>query len=249
MNMNMQTLRGDSAPKVVLYQFDVADPMNPLGLLVAYAEKFIKPVVSDFDTFTIGSKGMKYAPLPKEQVDLINWLLEHTVTLLDKPSPKGWSSRWLEVLASEKEKGFYPTLPKYGFGDPTSYALTQDVVEATIGCGAVRHGAECSNFMFPQELDEEFLIVWDGFSDPPWQSVGEKELRQFLMERAADGFCFPINPVWPIRDLGWWDVVEALAKNADGKMNLDIWFPPESGILSKLGQIHAKYPGGFKTAK
>ena len=26
--------------------------------------------------------------------------------------------------------------------------------------GAVRHGAECFNFYFPQELDPEFLVVW-----------------------------------------------------------------------------------------
>ena len=40
-------------------------------------------------------------------------------------------------------------------------------------CGAVRHGAECFNFYFPQELDPDFLIVWDGFANeppdnPPW---------------------------------------------------------------------------------
>lgn len=30
--------------EVVLYQYDLADPMNPLGLLVAYAEAHVLPV-------------------------------------------------------------------------------------------------------------------------------------------------------------------------------------------------------------
>ena len=31
------------AQEVVLYQYDLADPMNPLGLLVAYAEAHVLP--------------------------------------------------------------------------------------------------------------------------------------------------------------------------------------------------------------
>lgn len=37
--------------EVVLYQYDLADPMNPLGLLVAYAEAHVLPApraVRDF---------------------------------------------------------------------------------------------------------------------------------------------------------------------------------------------------------
>ena len=41
--------------------------MNPLGLLMAYAEENVTPVVSDFDTFLVGSKGMRYEPTPPEQ--------------------------------------------------------------------------------------------------------------------------------------------------------------------------------------
>ena len=70
MNMNLHAVRGDSSPPVVLYQFDQADPMNPLGLLIAYAEKQVKPVVSDFDTFTVGSRGMRYDPTPPLEVVL-----------------------------------------------------------------------------------------------------------------------------------------------------------------------------------
>ena len=27
----------------------------------------------------------------------------------------------------------------------------------------MRHAAECFNYYFPQELDEEFLVLWHGF--------------------------------------------------------------------------------------
>ncbi|CAE7798201.1 PKAR, partial [Symbiodinium sp. KB8] len=45
---------------------------------------------------------------------------------------------------------------------------TSKVIEATKFSGAVRHGAECFNFYFPQELDSEYLIIWDGFDGKPW---------------------------------------------------------------------------------
>ena len=68
MDMNLHAVRGDSEPDVVLLQYDLGDPMNPLGLLIAYAEKEVKPVVSDFDTFTVGSRGMRYdLQMPPEQ--------------------------------------------------------------------------------------------------------------------------------------------------------------------------------------
>ena len=115
-------------------------------------------------------------------------------------------------------------------------------------CGAVRHGAECFNFYFPQELDAEFLVVWDGFSNPPWKAFKEPDLRDFLMERIKDGFSFPINPVWPVRDPGWAQVLEALQKGAESASNLRAWFPPESGVLEKIKRLHDANPGGFQKA-
>lgn len=245
MDMNLHAVRGNSVPNVVLFQYDTADPMNPLGLLVAYAEAKVKPVVSDFDTFTVGSKGMSYQPTPDNQVELINWALGHLEDLLNSPDDKAWTSRWLEVLKKENERGFHPDLPKFGFGDPTSYALIGDVVTTTEGCGAVRHGAECFNFYFPQELDEDFLVIWDGYSDPPWKTLTEPELRQFLLERAAEGFSFPINPVWPVRDKGWVEVMKALRGHAEGRACMDAWFPPASGVQAKVEDMNVSYPKGF----
>ena len=88
--------RGENGtPKVVLYQFDLSDPMNPHGLLIAYAEKAVKPVCSDFDTFTIGSMGMTYASMEAkpDQVELVNWSLDRTTELLETPATKGWMGR------------------------------------------------------------------------------------------------------------------------------------------------------------
>jgi len=67
-----------------------------------------------------------------------------------------------------------------------------------------------------------------------------------LIDRANDGYCFPMNPVWAIRDNGWNEVLQALKRSPDGAMNIKSWFPPESGILDKIESMHAAFPGGFK---
>ena len=151
LDMNLHSLRdgasGATEPAVVLYQSDQRDPMNPLGLLMAYAEAKVTPVVSDFDTFLVGSKGVRYTEAtPPKQVKLMNWSLKHATELIAEPNTKGWMGRWLNLLKEEAAKGFHPELPKYGFGDATSYGLIGEIVKATSGCGAVRHGAECFNF-------------------------------------------------------------------------------------------------------
>jgi len=249
MDMNLHSVRGDSTPSVCLYQHDLDDPMNPAGLLIAYAEKYVKPVCSDFDTFTVGSKGMSYAPVPPDQVDIINWSLENTAGLLAScPSDKGWMGRWLEILCrnARDPNGIHPDFGKlkYGFGDGTSYGLIDDVVKCTAACGAVRHGAECFNYYFPQDLDDEFLVVWDGYTNPPWRAVSEPELREFLIARAKDDYTFPLNPVWPVRDKGWYAVLEALKATAEGPANLKSWYP-EQPLLERIAELHAQYPDGF----
>merc|ERR1719247_1891014 len=111
MDMNLHAIRDASEPKVVLYQFDEADPMNPRGLLVAYAEQYVKPVVSDFDTFTVGSKNIKYEPLPANQAELAKWTLNHAKSVLEDPGDSSWTVRWLGILKEEAEKGFTPEFP------------------------------------------------------------------------------------------------------------------------------------------
>jgi len=251
MDMNLHAIRGKSEPQVVLYQYDESDPMNPRGLLIAYAEAHVKPVVSDFDTFTVGSRGMRYSQLPADQAKLITWLLQRTQEILGSLDHNPWTSRWLEVLKKENEKedGVHPELPKFGFGDPTSYQLIADVVAETAPCGAVRHGAECSNFYFPQELDDEFLVVWHGFNEmhgKPWDYKDESSLRAFLLERIAEGYSFPLNPVWPLRDKGWFEVFQALNASEHGAQDLQSWFPPELDYTNTIERLHAKFPEGFR---
>jgi len=251
MDFNLHSIRDGVEPKVVLYQFDESDSMNPRGLLVAYAEKLMKPVVSDFDTFTVGSKGFKYESLPLDQAKLVTWVLEHTENVLNSLDENGWTSRWLDVIQKEAARGFHPKLPKYGFGDPTSYSLIGDVVEETAPCGAVRHGAECSNFFFPQELDDQYLIVWYKYPDKPWEYVTEEGLRKFLLDRVAEGFAFPLNPVWCVRDKGdpgssWYDILLALEANPTSRGCLDAWFPASAGILERVHRLHKEHPDGFR---
>lgn len=250
MDMNLHSTRGSSTPEVVLYQYDLADPMNPLGLLVAYAEAHVLPVVSDFDTFLVGSMGMEYSPLPKDQQELMQWCLDHTADIIGMPQRKSWTTRWLEVLKDEASmKGKTVEIPKLGFGDPTSVKLIGDVVKVTESCGAIRHGAECFNFYFPQELDDEFMVVWDGYPDPPWKILKEPDLRSFLKARAKEGYCFPLNPVWPIRDRGWYEVLASLRKSPVelNQRSLGGWFSTEA--LSRIDEIHGDFPDGFGQSK
>lgn len=246
MDANMHAIRGKSDPQVCLYQFDESDSLNPRGLLIAYAEKFVKPVVSDFDTFTVGSKGMKYEELPPEQSSIITWLLQNAREVMADPDHNPWMSRWIQVLEREGAKGFHPVFPKYGFGDPVSYRLIGHVVQQTSPCGAVRHGAECCNFYFPQDLDEDYLLVWHGFPDKPWDYKDEPGLRKFLEERIADGHQFPINPVWPVRDKGWFEVYDALRATPEGRDCLEKWFPASINYAEIVDQMRKDFPEGFR---
>jgi len=113
--------------------------------------------------------------------------------------------------------------------------------------GAVRHGAESFNLYFPQELDEEYLIVWEKFPDKPWAYKTEEQLREFLMERIDDGYCFPLNPVWPVRDRGWYEIFDALEYSVEAEQAMQSWYPPESGISETIHAIHALFPETFST--
>ena len=56
--------------------------------------------------------------------------------------------------------------------------------------GSVRHGAESFNFYFPQELDDEYLVVYDGFGTVPWKYLDVECLREFLSDRVDNGFTY-----------------------------------------------------------
>lgn len=253
MEMNLHVLRNEhTVPRVVLYQANLENPMCPHGLLMSYAEATVKPTVSDFDTFIVGSRGMMYETLPPSQVELARWMLQRTKQIFETPDRHSWTTRWLDVMKSAVQEGRHWEVPTNGFGDSTSIRLIEAAMEATQEFGAVRHGAECFNFIFPQELDTEYLVVWDGFEESegkPWDYLDEEDLRAFLVQRVNDGFSFPLNPVWLVRDPGWYEVLEALQANEETAGVLSAWFPPESGMMEQIQAVHEEFPEGFMRAQ
>jgi hypothetical protein len=257
-DMNLACLlakpRKDS-PRAVIYQnADPSDPMNPLELLMAYEEHGrVLPVVSDFDAFLVGTRRICVSPeegaLPTDQLECLKWMVHQIGTILDGPTrPEAWTNRWLEVLKIESRKGFHPDIPRFGFGDPKSYSIMQNAVSRLTGDGAVRHGAECFNYYFPQELDDEFLVISDTFEPLPWKYMNASELKDFLSKRVDEGFTFPLNPKWLLCDPGWKRLYDKLlsSEKEEVQNSMKIWFPPESGIREKIEEIYSRNPDGFE---
>ena len=198
------------------------------------------PVVSDFDAFLVGSRGMAFEPLPDDQVETLTWCVDQIEGVLNESRDKGWCERWLEVLKHAASSGYHPHIPEYGFGDPTSYEIQARCVDRLNMSGAVRHGAECFNYYFPQDLDDEVLVIWSGFGARPWKYYSQPELRQFLFDRVQDGYAFPINPKWMICDDSEW--LQLLTKleespSKESRAAIDAWFPPKSNIRERIRSI------------
>ena len=80
-------------PRVVLWQTCTGGPdgdndgvMDARGLIMAYEENGrVLPVVSDFDCFTVGTRGVQYdSKLPAEQADLVSWEISQISSILDE---------------------------------------------------------------------------------------------------------------------------------------------------------------------
>ena len=183
-------------------------------------------------------------PLPSDQVELSTWCCRSIERVLKEVSEEGkggqsWTRRWLEVLKKESANGFHPDIPPYGFGDALSYKIVEGAVGKLKRTGAVRHGAECFNYYFPQELDDHYLVMWGGWSDqrkPTIQYMDERGLRHFLAKRVTESFTFPLNPKWVLVDSGWYPIFEALCKRSD----VSAWYPPSSGLRELITAIHKK---------
>ena len=169
MDMNFKAIRhepGPGDPRAVVYQKNTYSPMEPRTLLMAYEEHGrVKPVVSDFDCFLLGSRGVRYEnPIPPEQVELVKWSVKNIKEVLDERassnSTAGWMNTWFKVLKKAAVKGYYPKTPKYGNGDPKSYDIIQVAVDRLKKTGCVRHGAECFNWFFPQVRVQLALRVY-----------------------------------------------------------------------------------------
>ncbi|KAL3821634.1 hypothetical protein ACHAXA_006054 [Cyclostephanos tholiformis] len=263
-DMNFASIKNeceDDVPRAVVWQYTDPylppsepdpDPMMPQTLLMAYEENGrVMPVVSDFDCFLLGTRGVRFQnPLPDEQVELVHEMIRGVETILKnckEGRTKNWTASWLNVMKHNKS---HITMPKYGFGDPKSYAIMKHAVQRLEEFGAVRHGAECFNFYFPQELDEEFLVVRGTGSNlpiPKYKYMKLNELQYFLSGCIDLGFTFPLNPKWVLCDSGWkalWDKLTS-SNHPNVQLSINAWYPPGSGLKECIENIHQHYPEGF----
>lgn len=136
--------------------------------------------------------------------------------------------------------------------DPKSYSIMEHAVERlkAAGSGAVRHGAECFNFYFPQELDEEFLVISENIPDSvvPWKYMGVMELQHFLSRQLDVGYTFPLNLKWVLCDPGWKAIYDKLLASQKPKVqdSLNVWYPLESGLREQVENISNRHPNGFR---
>ena len=258
MDMNFKSIRNKPAPgdpRAVVYQMSKTSPMEPRMLLMAYEEYGrVKPVVSDFDCFLLGSRGVKYKnPIPPDQIDLVKWSVKNISEVLaereESGSKAGWMESWFKVLKKAALKGYYPKTPKYGNGDPKSYDIIEIAVSRLQETGCVRHGAECFNWFFPQEVDEEMLVISDTLpGNVKWKKVRVPELQEILITKIEEGFTFPINPKWVLCDPGWRRVYDKLlaSKKPNVQDSIKCWLPPETGLREEIDKISAQHPLGFE---
>lgn len=255
-DMNFATLRAQpkrDAPRACVFQHaDAGEPMNPFELLMAYEEHSrVMPVVSDFDCFLVGTQSVTFSsPLPPDQLEVLSWSVSEIENVLATSIVgDSWTVRWLEVLKKAAREGIHPEIPQFGFGDPKSYAIMKSAVSHLKDTGAVRHGAECFNYYFPQDLDDEYLVIaHDLPGNKPWLYVDEAGLTNILSQKIDQGFTFPLNPKWVLCDSNrWYNLYQKLlrAENIDTQRSMDVWFPPDSGLREKIEKIHNSRPEGF----
>jgi len=139
--------------RVVVYQQQkTLNPMEPRTLLVAYEENgTVLPVVSDFDCFLMGTRGLSYRyHLSGEQVELLRWLVRNIGQPLHERKVLGrhrsWSDAWVDVIKqSVLLDGYYPETPQYGHCDPVLYTVVERSAERLKKTGYVRYSPKCFN--------------------------------------------------------------------------------------------------------
>jgi len=261
-DMNLATFnkphkKGNPRPVLIQYAdfLDTNSPMNPFELILAYESpemSRVLPVVSDFDCFLVGTRRVMFkSALGPTEAKVLGWCIDECEKILaNQKSGQIWTNLWCDVLQDAHGKGFNPKVPKFGFGDPKSYSIMENAVKRLNVSGAVMHGAECFNYMFPQDLDDKFLVIGPDKvpGKVPWKYVDENGLLDFLHDRVDDGYTFPMNPKWVLCDAGRWrDLYNKLMVN-DNENTIDsmnVWYPRKGGIREKMRRITAMYPNGF----
>jgi len=259
LSMNFESTRtyNGVGPRTVVFQLDNKDPLKPQTLVIAYEEnERVIPVCSDFDCFTVGTRGVVYdEPIANEQVDLMKWMIESIVKILGKhDGEESWASCWFEVL-KELNKSRKMKTPPFGFGDPKSYKIMEGAVTrfAHNKNGAVRHGAECFNYKWPQEIDDKLLVIADSGdidgTKRPFKYMTPEELQEFMLKKIDDGYIFPLSPKWIVADVGWKRVYDKLISKSNANSNtqtsLEAWYPESSGVREMIEKACEIYPGGF----
>jgi len=256
------------------------DPMCPLNLVMAYEEndpnkhrQRVIPCVSDFDCFIVGSRGVRYEEeVPDEQLKTLQWSIDKTEAILSEENTDSWTKRWLDVLKECADtNGYTPKIPPGGYSDPKTKFIFKHAIDALSSTGCVRHGAECFNYYFPQELDEEFLVISDQLPssssstpddtdddgdgkksgndhDRKWAYVNAEELKSILISKINDGYAFPLNPKWVLCDPGWKAVYDQLMTSRHHNISqaVDCFYPPHTGIRERIEAISKTYPNGFR---
>ena len=262
-DMNFASIKKEpeeDSPRAVVWQYTDPylppnepdpDPMMPQTLLMAYEEhNSVKPVVSDFDCFLLGTRGVRFHnPLPDEQVKMVHRMVDDIEKIL-KDCSEGKSTNWTAGWLNEmKRHTSHVKMPKYGFGDPKSYAIMKYAVHRLEEFGAVRHGAECFNYYFPQELDDEFLVIGGNLDGAKYKYMTLPKLQTFLSEAIDNGFTFPLNPKWVLCDDGWASLWDKLVKSThpNVQMSITAWYPPGSGLRERIEDVRRKYPEGYQS--
>jgi hypothetical protein len=258
-SMNFASTRKYSGvgPRTVVYQVSENDPLKPQTFVVAYEENgSVAPVASDFDCFLVGTRGVVFdEPMATEQVELMKWMNDRVGDILAKNKPDvSWTSRWFDVLTAADDSAM-PEMPRFGFGDPKSYKIMEGAVARFVHNknGAVRHGAECFNYKFPQDIDDKLLVIADigdfPGSNAPFKYMSPGELQELMLTKIDDGFIFPLNPKWILADRGWKRVYDKMmsrqAMDPKVEISLETWYPKSSGVREQIEVIYSRYPDGF----
>lgn len=120
---------------------------------MAYEENNkVTPVVSDFDCFLLGTRGVRiHEPFREKDLSMLSWCIDEIEGVLDSQQPgRGWTAHWLEVKKKNMGHAAHQDMPVFGYADPRSYAIMKAAVHKLRSNGAVRHGPECFNYGFPQ---------------------------------------------------------------------------------------------------
>ena len=123
-----------------------SNPLCPLGLLMAYEESDglhgkVTPVVSDFDCFLLGTRGVQFnEPLGEHELSMMESCVDDIEGILETPQEGvSWTKRWLEVKKRHvRDEDSVEEMSQFGYADHKSYTMISGAVHRLRGTGAFR---------------------------------------------------------------------------------------------------------------